>query len=274
MRSRHYGPGSRVWRVWLVVGQTACRNERLARALDLSSRLNLMKSFTIAVKIAQRTQHSTLAQRIHDLLEDRREAAQAALQADAPSPVPQPTRRPTNRALNLSDDDDDHRTPVNQGTMKRGRHAMETPLDTPSSENRPHNTPVTQRSQKKQRVVRVGGERRSKVREEEQPAGSDDDEGDDNDVSTSRGRTGSTPPSPPQARRSSLVRAARKTFDAPPPRNPFAKRVSASPQKKNRHVLDSLAKRSPQKMPPLSLNRSSSFSIRGACCLALAGCRC
>ena len=51
--------------------QTACRNDRLARALDLAARLNLLKSLEIAVKLAQRTQHTALAQRIHDMLEVR-----------------------------------------------------------------------------------------------------------------------------------------------------------------------------------------------------------
>jgi hypothetical protein len=54
--------------------QVACKSDRLARALDIATRLKLKKSFEIAVALAQRMGHGGLAERISLLMHARARA--------------------------------------------------------------------------------------------------------------------------------------------------------------------------------------------------------
>lgn len=269
--------------------QAACRNDRLARALDLAGRLNLLKSLEIAVKLAQRTQHTALAQRIHDMLEVRpswprlrgsqcthllaglthtcshaqplpRDQAKrdAELASRSPTPEPAYTSRPLVRALDM--DAGASTTPLTDRNRahKRARKPVGGDRATPSPPP-PHAqgsdvSPTHGPTKRRKGVVMVDGERRSKVAEEED----DDEAGVRTPASPRRGVR-------PTGGGSLLRKPKRRSFDAPPPRNPFAKRIAASPQKKNQHVLESLARRSPQKPKGLQLSRSSSFAIKGTC---------
>ena len=113
----------------------------------------------------------------------------------------------------------------------------------------------------------VGGERRSKV--------SEDDDDSQRHADAAEEATGLNTPT--LQRHTSLVQHRNKrqrTQSGHTPRNPFAKRTAASPQKKkNRHVLDALVRKSPGKAAKkLQLSRSSSFAIKGAL-RSVVGCR-
>ena len=191
----------------------------------------------------------------------------AEVASRSPSPEPAYTSRPLARALDM-DAAMSTSTPLTDRNRayKRARKPVGGDDVTPSpppahaeDADLPSSRGPTKRHRKG--VVMVDGERRSKVAEEEDEA-----------------ETGaSTPASPrrgvrPAGGGSLFRKPKRRSFDAPPPRNPFAKRIAASPQKKNQHVLESLARRSPQKPKGLQLNRSSSFAIKGAFVCAHVGC--
>ena len=64
----------RLDKICLQLMQVACKSDRLARALDIATRLKLKKSFEIAVALAQRMGHGGLAERISLLMHARARA--------------------------------------------------------------------------------------------------------------------------------------------------------------------------------------------------------
>jgi len=61
-------------KICLQLMQVACKSDRLARALDIATRLKLKKSFEIAVALAQRMGHGGLAERISLVMHARARA--------------------------------------------------------------------------------------------------------------------------------------------------------------------------------------------------------